>query len=35
MDPPKLPLTVNAKTAASIMVTQRDINARTAMVMAG
>jgi hypothetical protein len=35
MDPSKLPLTVMAKTAISIMITQPDVKARTAMVMAG
>jgi hypothetical protein len=35
MDPPKLPLKVMAKTAASIMITQPDIKARAAMIMAG
>ena len=35
MDPPKLHLQAMAKTVASIMITQPDIKARTAMVMAG
>ena len=35
MDPPKLHLQAMAKAVASIMITQPDIKARTAMVMAG